>query len=285
MKPRSMNRPAVWIALSILLGGVAADAESSGSWRAHPVWDDGNAEFCAYEVEWRRYGRSYPGRAFLISVKEPWAPDLDVKADRPRPDGFEVIKLNHLRDVPTGIYTYHQMSSTFVRRDSGKLRKLVASSVEGCGISTARMTGGRLATSSYFDGQGAREIDFPAGSLPEDALPLVLRDFLTGEAPSRVSVFPTLMAGRFGPLRPAEFALERRRGIELAVPAGEFTTTALRLAGDGGGSYYFADSAPYPLVKLEHADGTTYELAKCERIPYWQMAAPGGEAWLPESVR
>ena len=31
-------------------------------------------------------------RALLVLVKEPWAPDLDVKADTPRRDGFDVLK-------------------------------------------------------------------------------------------------------------------------------------------------------------------------------------------------
>ena len=59
-----------------------------------------------------------------------------------------------MRDVPTGIYTYHQMASVFLRRDSGELRKLSVMSSEGCGISTAHMVGGELETRSYFDGQG-----------------------------------------------------------------------------------------------------------------------------------
>ncbi|MCP4203820.1 MAG: hypothetical protein GY769_18020 [bacterium] len=74
-------------------GVSAADDLGSGAWRHDRIWDDGQAEFCAYEVDWHRYGRANPGRALLIAVKEPWAPDLEVKADSPRPAGFEVIKL------------------------------------------------------------------------------------------------------------------------------------------------------------------------------------------------
>ena len=79
---------------------------------------------------WSRYGHRFDGRALLILVKEPWAPNLDVKADRPRGDGFEVMKLNHVRDVATGIYTYHQMASVYTRRDSGALQKIAATSSE-----------------------------------------------------------------------------------------------------------------------------------------------------------
>ncbi|MFQ5351284.1 MAG: hypothetical protein ACE5EG_12655, partial [Thermoanaerobaculia bacterium] len=152
-KTTAARRAGALLLAAIAAAGAApppADA-IAGAWRRDTVWDDGNAEFCAYELDWRRYGELYPGRALSVLVKEPWAPALEVKADTARADGFEVLKLNFIRDVPTGIYTYHQMASVFLRRDDGVLRKLATSSSEGCGISTAMMTGGTLATRSYFD--------------------------------------------------------------------------------------------------------------------------------------
>src|SRR3954454_12547609 len=89
------------------------------AWRRSPVWDDGKAEVCAYEVTWAHYGRRYGGRALLVLVKEPWEPDRDVKADSPRPDAYAALKLTHVRAVPTADYTYPQMASLYTRRDSG----------------------------------------------------------------------------------------------------------------------------------------------------------------------
>ena len=57
------------------------------------------------------------------------------------------------------------------------------------------------------------------------------------------------------------------------------------LEGAGGGTFYFNEQSPHPLVKMERDNGTRYELARCDRIPYWSMAGPGGESWLPEQVR
>lgn len=37
------------------LAGPAA-AGGDASWRRSPLWDDGKAEFCAYDVTWARYG-------------------------------------------------------------------------------------------------------------------------------------------------------------------------------------------------------------------------------------
>jgi hypothetical protein len=256
------------------------------SWRRSPVWDDGKAEVCAYEVTWAHYGRRYGGRALLVLVKEPWAPDLDVKSDSPRPDGFDVLKLNHVRDVPTGVYTYHQMASLYTRRDSGALQKLAATSSEACGVTTAEMVGGRLATRSYFDGQGDRAADWPAGALPEDGLPASLRDYVAGRTPAALAVFPSLLAGKLPELKPVTYRLERREVPAVETPEGRVPGVEIRLtSGPSALAYTFDRQAPYRLLRFEREDGTAYRLAKCERIPYWQMSKPGDEAWLPPRLR
>lgn len=266
--------------------GAVPPAGGGASWRSSSVWDDGNAEFCTYEVTWARYGTLWDGRALLILVKEPWAPDLDVKADEPRPDGFEVLKLNHVRDVPTGIYTYHQMASVFLHRETGELVKLATTSSEACGISTAFLVDGTLDTHSYFDGQSSRSTAWPGEALPEDGLPALLRDFAVGAVPREVELFPSLLTGRFPDLQAERFRLERRPPAEVTVPAGTYSAVELRLErGDRFLSYVFEDREPHRLLRLERSDGTAYRLAKCERIPYWNMARPGGEAWYPEALR
>jgi hypothetical protein len=253
------------------------DPGADPSWRHAPLWDDGKAELCAYDVTWARYGHHFDGRALLILVKEPWAPDLDVKADTPRPDGFDVLKLNHVRDVPTGIYTYHQMASVFTRRDSGAVQKIAATSSEACGVSTAEMVGGRLETRSYFDGQGDRSAAYPEGALPEDGLPAALRDYVSGQVPATLQVFPSLMAGRFADFKPAAYRVQKRQvadGVELRLTSGKSVLT-----------YTFQKEAPHLLLRFEREDGTVYRMAKCDRLAYWEMHDPGDEAWLPVGVR
>jgi hypothetical protein len=247
------------------------------SWRRDPLWDDGKAEFCAYDVTWARYGRTYDGRALLILVKEPWNDRLDVKADDAAASPFDVLKLNHVRDVPTGIYTYHQMASVFLRRDSGAVRKVAATSSEACGVSTAEVARGRLETRSYFDGQGDRSLPWPAAALPEDGLPASLRDYVTGEAPAAVTVFPSLMQSRFPELAPAVWKVERKSvqgGVEIRLNRGEESM-----------AYTFDAQAPHRLLRLDRSDGTVYSLARCDRIAYWGMHDPGDAAWLPEAAR
>jgi hypothetical protein len=284
MQHRSWTFALGVVGLGILLADPVASRDAS--WRHDPVWDDGKAEFCAYDVTWARYGHLYPGRALLVLVKEPWAPDLDVKADEPRPGGFDVLKLNHVRDVPTGIYTYHQMASVYVRRDDGTVRKIAATSSEACGISTAEMTRGTLRTSSYFDGQGDRAMRWPQGVLPEDGLPALLRDFIVGECPATLEVFPSLLMGRYETLEPVSYQVTKRDVGMVEVPAGTFPGVEIRLAnGPRFLSYVFETAAPYRLLRFQRDDGTEYRLARGDRIEYWTMHDPGGEAWLPESAR
>ena len=271
-------------------GAAAAPADNVGAaaaWRQSKLWDDGNAEVCAYEVTWPRYGHQHAGRALLILVKEPWAPDLAVKADTPRADGFDVLKLNHVRDVATGIYTYHQMASVYFRRGNAALEKLAATSSEACGVSTGYLRDGVLELRSYFDGIADRRLDWPRGALPEDALPALLRDWVAGgDLPAELLVFPSLLDARLAAAAPRRMNVTRREVEALAVPGGTFAAVELRLEGEGRSlAYRFDREPPHVLLELEGDDGTRYRMARCGRIRYWEMHDPGGEEWLPATVR
>jgi hypothetical protein len=269
------------------LGLPAVSLAAPADWRRDAVWDDGNAEFCVYDVTWPRYGQVYEGSATLVLVKEPWAPDLDVKADTPRPDGFDVLKVNHLRDVRTGIYTYHQSASIHLRRDDARLVKIAATSSEACGVSTAYMRDGKLELRSYFDGVGDRHLAWPAGALPEDALPALLRDWIGAPPPADLLVFPSFLDSRPA-ATPRRLRLARRDAGEVDAAGQRTAAVELRLTGEeerDSLSYLFAAAAPHPLLAFRRGDGTSYNLARCGRLRYWQMHDPGGESWLPAAVR
>jgi hypothetical protein len=270
-----------------------ADSPGAGdpSWRRAPLWDDGKAELCAYEVSWAHYGHAYKGRALLVLVKEPWNPALDVKADHPGRGSFDVLKLNHVRDVATGIYTYHQMASVYFRRDSGALQKIAATSSEACGISYAEMKRGRLQTHGYFDGQADREQRWQTSAWPEDGLPATLRTFVSGLLPTVIDVFPSLLAARFPDLAPRTYHLERRKVQAPAEPGAAPSgppqeAVELRLtSGASHLAYTFEAQPPHRLLRFDRDDGTLYRLAKCDRLAYWDLNGPGAEAWLPPAVR
>jgi hypothetical protein len=259
-----------------------------GAWRHDALWDDGNAELCAYEVTWPRYGHTYPGRAMLILVKEPWDAAQHVKADTPRAGGYDVLKLNHVRDVPTGIYTYHQMASVYFRRDDARLVKLATTSSEACGVTTTYRVGdGPLAVRSYFDGVADRDVAWPHVAVPQDALPALLRDWV-GEAPppDELLVFPSFLDARLAVERPRALRVARRDAGAVEVPGGRYDAVEIELRGDGESlTYVFERASPHRLLELRGSDGTLYRMARCGRIRYWEMHEPGGEQWLPAAVR
>lgn len=257
-------------------------AAGDPSWRSSPVWDDGNAELCTYTVRWPRSGHGLTGRAMLVLVKEPWNPERGTKADTPHPHGFDVLKLNHIRDVPTGLSTYHQMASVFTRRDSGALVKLAATSSEAWGIATAEVNGGRLATRSYFEDEGNSEAPFPPGALPEDGLPATLRGFVAGPLPDSLAVFPSLLTSKNAGLAASTWRLERFETV-AASPEGRLPAVALRLSIGKDSRVYTFDKAPtHRLLRFEGSDGTLYEMARCARIPHGKMDEPGDESWPAE---
>ena len=270
-----------WFIVCVFPGLVFA-----GPWASSKVWDDGKAEVSVYQAQWKRYGRTYPGRYLTVLVKEPWAPDLNVKADHARPDGFDVLKLNVLRDVPTGIYTYHQTVSTYLRRADLSMVKLAATSSEACGISTADASNGKLRTRSYFDGEGDRVADWPEGALPEDALSVRLRSYVAGKPPREIRVVPSFLANRYEDLVPRAYTLARAVPKKIEVPAGSFEAVRFDLRAPGRlRSYWIERAFPHRWVRYEQEDGTTYVLAKSERLAYWKMHDPGDEAWLPSGLK
>ena len=92
--------------------------------------------------------------------------------------------------------------------------------------------------------------------------------------------------GRFGHLEPCNYAVHRVAAQVVEVPAGSFRGVEIRLArGNAFLSYTFEERTPHRLLRFQRDDGTEYRLAKGERIAYWTMHDPGGEAWLPERVR
>jgi len=269
-------------------GAAAAASATPGAWRHDLLWDDGNAEVCAYEVTWPRYGHSYAGRAMLIVVKEPWDPVQHVKADTPRAAGYDVLKLNHVRDVATGIYTYHQMASIYFRRDDARLVKLATTSSEACGVTTAYRVGdGPLAVRSYFDGVADRDVAWPQAAVPQDALPALLRDWVAeAPPPAELLVFPSLLDTKLAAERPRALRVARRDAGAVEVPAGRFDGVEIELRGDGESlAYVFERAPPHRLLELRGSDGTRYRMARCGRIRYWEMHDPGGEQWLPAAVR
>ncbi len=256
------------------------------SWMLDRVWDDGAAQYAVYDAKWQRYERLNPGRVCMLVVKEPWLAAQDVKSEDSSAGDFDVLKFNLIRDVNTGVYTYEQMSSVFARRATGALRKYATASLEACGLTTAQMTKGKLDTHSYWGDQADRQVSWPDGAIPEDALPLYLRGILKGELPKTLLVFPSLMAGHLPLLEAVKFDVRRKPGVKVKTAAGTFETTEINLTyGEEVLTFQFSNEPGHVLVRYHDSFGTEYTLAKVERMPYWRRNAPKDESWWPKRLR
>ncbi len=283
----SRSRSGLGFLLAFLCLAAAPKREEFGS---HPLWDDGKAEVNVYDVEETRYGTLRRFEARMIVVKEDLRLDTHVKSDRgPIPgETQEVLKLNHIRLIPTGTYDYHQMLSVYLERDTLQPVKLSMAHFESCGITFVELLTGagslKQVSHSYWDGEADRDLSIPfgRGDLLADALPLQLRgmDF-SQTAPRAVKVLPSQIGGRVAKPALVPMTLTFKAVQRLQVPAGAFNAVEVELQGPEGKPRWFFDSSfPYLLIKMETAAGGIYTLRKSLRLDYWNHHDPGDEKLL-----
>ena len=150
-------------------------------WAMHKLWDDGLAEVAVYDAEYVVYGNKRSFDLTIITVKEDFNKEHNVKTDNyKRDDLFPVMKINQFCRIPTDNYPYHYLSSVFVHRQKPwQLHKQTTSSQEWCGNTfkaiTAESDNYKLYYNSYFDGQGEGNYKLQKDLLFEDQLPYSLR--------------------------------------------------------------------------------------------------------------
>jgi hypothetical protein len=266
-----------------------------------PHWGDGKAELNGYALKQPRYGALRTGAAVLVFVTEEFSDSLRVKADpgrHPAGDVYPVLKLNAVRDFPTGIYDYNVMTSVFLRVAPGwPLAKVSFSSQEWCGHVWHQILprGGRLSGlfHTYFDGEadGREDLAFPPDGVLEDALPVLLRGwngaYLEPGGSRAVPFLPSLLSARLHHRRLAwTSATITRTGATRAVvvPAGRFDVTAYTVeTAEGLRLGFEVESAPpYRLVRQTGPNGEELALRGSTRLAYWRLNAPGGERHLRE---
>jgi hypothetical protein len=283
---------------AVLSLSIAAPAAAQDFW-AH--WGDGKAELNGYALTQPRYGAPRAGRAVLVYVTEDFSDTLRVKADpgkHPPSDVYPVMKLNAVREFPTGIYDYNVMTSTFLRVAPGwPLAKVSFSSQEWCGHVWHQIAprGSRLAGlfHSYFDGEadGVDDLEWPAGGVVEDALPILLRGWMgaylrPGESRT-VPFLPSLLLARLRhqPLAWTKATISRSAATRtVSVPAGRFEVSVYTVAVEGGRTLTFEVEAasPFRLVRQTGPEGEALALRGSTRLPYWKLNGSGGERYLKE---
>lgn len=258
-------------------------------------WGDGRAELAGYDLTFPRYGEERAGTAVAIFVTETFSNDVRVKADpgqhAPAAE-FPVIKLNLVRDFPTGIYDYNMMTSAFVAlvgindRPAGAPTKVSFSSQEWCGNVYSQLLFDantmRHTLHSYFDGEADRSerIEAPPDAMSEDALLLWARGLaapaLAPGASREVPLVRSLAVARVRhqPVVVGRATLSRSAATRrTTVPAGTIEADVFTVAMDGGRTWTIdvEHAAPHRIVKWETSDGEKAELLAADRLKYWEM--------------
>ncbi len=253
--------------------GALARAASFGE---HPLWDDGKAELSRYAAEEIVEGEKRKFTAWSVIVAEHFDPKAMVKADEWSAATIPVLKCNWFLNIPTGVYSYQQMASLFLRRADGLVMKAAFSNQEWCGMTFAqwRRDQDGLAIHSYWQGEGDQRYAMPelaTNTLFHEQLPLWIR----GRAPTKVRTEPiTLIRKRIGSAKcpPPKLVAAAIWFDGVKEDATGPRIEARLLVDKQVDTFLFAPDFPHVLQEWRRDDGTTWKLEKSDRLDYWKFS-------------
>lgn len=239
-------------------------------------WGDGKAEFDIYDAQIARYRIPRPTEVLHILVREPMDPKQFVKPENPsQPEAIQVLKLNQILHVPTGLYVYQQMHSNFWRVDNAQLMKFSLTSNDSCGntFKEARRDGAGFAYQyhTYWDGMasGKETVAVPANGYFYDELPCLVRtlDFQKPSTPFEIQLAGTTINSKKDSFvfKPAKLSFKStEREIDVAVE-------------HAGGTDHFILDRYFPnlLRAWNAADGSRLKMKRSLKVAYWNYNKPG----------
>lgn len=141
-------------------------------------WYQGKAEISRFELQQSRYGEIHEGDAIMIFVTEDFRTDMQVKLemDINKDKAINVMKLNFIREFPTGIYDYSAMTSVFTPASDYKTDrclKITNSVQEWCGhvFTQLNWKEGKkydVKSFSYFEADGDQSFELKAPYLEDE---------------------------------------------------------------------------------------------------------------------
>ncbi|CAN5498519.1 hypothetical protein BH18VER2_BH18VER2_15170 [soil metagenome] len=239
-------------------------------------WNDGKAEFDIYDGQIMRYGQPRQTEILHLLVREPFDLKQFVKPDDwQRRHTIQVLKMNQILHIPTGLYVSQQMLSNFWRADNGRLAKFSLTSNDSCGntYKEARR-GGEIfhyQWHTYWDGmaEGREKVKLPPHGYFYDELPLRVRtiDFSKPSGDFEIQLAPTIINSKKDKLvwKPAQVYFESTdRAIYVTV------------AHDGGSDRFVLDrNFPHLLRTCQAADGSKLQLKRSLKVDYWNYHGLG----------
>lgn len=268
------------------------------------VWHDGRAELAGYDLVTPRYDELRHGVAVTIFVTEDFADGPRVKADpgkHPDHQVFPVLKLNLMKDFPTGIYDYNVMTSAFIalapvhERPAGFATKVAFSAQEWCGMTYQQVAFDRhiirSSAHSYFDGEADKNetIAYPDTGMAAEALYAWARGFAApalqpGES-RQVRLLRALETVRLRhqPLiweRATLARLPDRATVEVRGTSYEVDVMTAEIEAGDTMTFYVETAPARRIVKWMRSNGEVAELVKSERLAYWELNGAGKESYL-----
>lgn len=238
-------------------------------------WADGKAEFNIYAAEIVREGAARPCEVLHILVREPFDSKQLVKPEgAPRPDSTAVLKFNQILNVPTGLFVYQQMHSSFWRVDNAQLLKFSLTSNDSCGNSykEGRREGDRFSYEyrTYWDGMagGREDLAPPANGFFYDELPWLVRTLDFGKRdPAEIQLAGSVINSKKDnfEFKPARISTSvKPKTIEVSVQHA------------GGTDRFTLDAeGPHLLREWQAADGSHLKLKRNLKVDYWNYNKPG----------
>jgi hypothetical protein len=245
-------------------------------------WDSGKAEFQIYKAKISRYGIPRESTVKIIIVKESFDTEKMVKTLKTS-KASEVIKMNYIQTVPSGVYDYFQMASFFFDRQTGSLIKYTMSSQDGCGNTymqyVYKNNNHRFCFHSYFDDEGDIQIELPSKNplVFYDTLPLVLRFRLKDKKSYNMKVVSPLISSRFS--KPVFWDAEiTNRAIDsIMIGARKISNIYESTVKINGKSdiYYFESDFPNRLIKCTLNNSDELLIKNSRFFYYWKYNNPG----------
>jgi hypothetical protein len=272
----SMVKPRLLVAIAVFLGGRVFAQFTPALPQNNSYWGDGKAEFNIYDAQIARYGMPRACEVVHILVREPFDPKQLVKPEgSPRPEAIAVLKLNQILHVPTGLYVYQQMHSTFWRVDRTELLKFSLTSNDSCGntFKEAHRNGDQLTYEyhTYWDGmaEGKENITLPVNGYFYDELPWLVRtlDFSKTAGEFDIQMAGSIINSKRDTIvfKPAKISFK---------PAEKTITVAVGHA--AGIDHFILDrDAPFLLREWTMADGSHLKLKRNLKVDYWNYNKPG----------